>query len=102
METPIPRQRGEMIPQKTTYQELKKFKIGDTFKECEYGYCIECRVLTIPKEKKITISNEIRNQLQWKAQEITTLEEIDYLVTEGLAHYSPKIYLEQSQDEGGE
>jgi hypothetical protein len=87
-----------MIPKKATYQELKNLKIGDIFKECEYGYCIECRVLTVPKENKMTTEN--RNQLKWKAQEISTLEEIDYLVTEGLAHYAPKIYLNQPSKEG--
>lgn len=63
---------------------IEDIKVWDTMWECEYGACIEVEVLTLPELKE--------DQYTWKAKNKQTGDEIDYLMTIWLEHYSPALY----------
>lgn len=64
-------------------------KIGDLFYECEGGMNIEAKVTEAVTEHE---GFEGRKQWKWKAVNTQNGEEIDYLLTDGLSHYGPRIY----------
>ena len=66
--------------------DLKTLEVGDQTIETEYGSSIVCEVLTKP------VRNE-EGQWTWKAMNVENSEEIDYLCTEGYAHYGPNVAL---------
>ena len=63
--------------------KYKELKIGDVFYECQSGHNLKMIVTSTPiiKDGKIT----------WTAKNMLG-DEVDYLVTEGLEHYCPRIY----------
>lgn len=69
--------------------EIPTLKVGDVFYECEAGINIEARVTEAPVE---SIGFEDRKQWRWKAVNTQNGKEIDYLLTEGLSHYGPRLY----------
>lgn len=70
-------------------EEIKDFKIGEKFYECQSGYNMEFIVLSIPVEQE---GYEGRKQWSWKAKNTQSGKEIDFLLTEGLSHYGPRLY----------
>lgn len=72
--------------------EVKDLKVGDIIYECEYGTNIEVRVLSTPGRSQATEHLDYRTQWSWKAENTQTGEVIDYLLTEGLSHYGPRLY----------
>ena len=64
---------------------IENIKIGDIHYEFDYRFGIKCEVLTLP----IRSSD---GQWKWKSKNLFTGKEIDYLITEGLEHYGPKLY----------
>lgn len=70
--------------------EIPNLKVGDVIYECEYATNIEVRLLTAPVEAGK--SYEGRRQWQWKAENTQNGQVIDYLLTEGLSHYGPRLY----------
>lgn len=67
------------------------FKVGDIFYECQYGANLEARVTEAPTLKTL---EDGRRQWSWTAENTQNGEKIEYLVTEGLEHYGPRIYEE--------
>ena len=64
---------------------VENIKVGDTHYEFEYGMGIKCEVITLP-------IRDDKGFWTWKSKNITTDGEIDYLVTEGMEHYSSNLY----------
>lgn len=73
-------------------EEVKDFKVGDVFYECEYGATIKARVLSEPVKTGEDITG--RKQWRWQAENLATGDTIDYLITEGFSHYGPHLYRE--------
>jgi hypothetical protein len=71
-----------------------ELNVGDIFYECQSGFNIQAKVTTQPKSKTITFMEEEKIQWQWTAVNVTTGEEINYCLTEGLEHYGPRLYSE--------
>src|SRR5438128_990324 len=72
------------------FDKLSKMKIGDVFYECEMGLNIRSRVMSEP-----VVSNdgyEGRRVLRWAAENTEDGSSVDYMLTEGLDHYGPRIY----------
>ncbi len=69
---------------------VKTLEVDDVIYECEYGTNIEVRIVTKPERSDT-------GQWTWVGEtkigdsEVST---IDYLITEGYAHYGPKLYTE--------
>ena len=61
----------------------KDLEIGDVFYECQSGHNLKMTVKTAPVIKD--------GQMTWIAQN-TLGDEVDYLVTEGLERYGPRLY----------
>jgi hypothetical protein len=64
----------------------RDLKMNDIFYECEYGKNMKM----IVTEKPALIEGD-RNKWAWKAM-CSNGYIYDYLITEGLEHYGPKIY----------
>lgn len=64
---------------------VENIKIGDIHYEYEYGLGIKCEVMTLPERTD-------EGYWSWKSKNCTTGEEIEYGVTEGMAHYSSNLY----------
>lgn len=64
---------------------VEEIKVGDIHYEFEYGMCIKSEVITLPT------LNEA-GQYEWKSKQVSTGEEIDYLVDPKYSHYSSKLY----------
>ena len=64
---------------------VENINVGDIHYEYSYGFGIECEVITKP------IRSE-DGQWTWKSKNVKTNKEINYLVTEDLSHYAPKLY----------
>lgn len=67
------------------------FKVGDIFYECQSGANIEARVIEAPKK---LVTGDGQTQWSWAAENTQNGERIDYLMTEGLPHYGPRLYRE--------
>lgn len=64
---------------------VEDIKVGDIHYEFENKSCIKCEVVTLP----------VRDDYgcwTWKSKHLTTGEEIDYIVREGMAHYASNLY----------
>lgn len=70
---------------------VEQIKVGDIHYEYEYGIGIKCEVLTKPK------LNEDGDWV-WKSRNVTTGNEIDYLVNPKYTHYSPNLYDYEAYD----
>ena len=73
---------------KLSYENLKNIKKGDILYECEAGSNIEFEVIEEPTE--IYSDSLEQNQLKWVGK--TEKGTVNFLITEKLAHYGPKIY----------
>ena len=69
--------------------EIPSLKVGDIFYECGGGMNLEARVTEAPVEQE---GHGGRRQWRWKAINTQNGQEIDYLLTEGLSHYGPRLY----------
>jgi hypothetical protein len=70
--------------------KLAAMKLGHIFYECEMGMNIRARGTATP-----VVTNdgyEGRRVLRWEAENTESGERIDYMMTEGLDHYGPRIY----------
>lgn len=67
-----------------------KLNVGDVFYECEMGVNIEARVTTKPEV--VSKYEDRLDQWAWKAENTQTGEVIDYLLTDDLSHYGPRLY----------
>jgi len=72
----------------------KNLKIGDEFYEFAYGFNMHLVVTSHVKENTVIIDGKERTQYSWFARNVDTDHEVEYLVTEGYAHYGPKLYSE--------
>lgn len=70
--------------------EIRNLKIGEVIYECEAGMNIETRIIEQPTESEWP---DGRKQWRWRAVNTQNGKEIDYLMTEGLSHYGPRLYL---------
>ena len=70
---------------------VEQIKVGDIHYEYEYGIGINCEVLPKPK------LNEDGDWV-WKSRNVTTGNEIDYLVNPKYTHYSPNLYDYEAYD----
>jgi hypothetical protein len=70
-------------------EEVKDLKAGDVIYECQYATNIEVRLKSAPKLIGMV---DGRNQWEWCGENTQTGEVIDYLLTEGLSHYGPRLY----------
>ena len=74
-------------------EELANLKIGDVIYECENWFGnLEARVTSEPVETTIEVDDRTRKQWSWSAENTQTGEPINYLITEGLSHYGPRLY----------
>lgn len=71
------------------FEDVKALKIGDVVYECEGGNNLRARVETEVVEGK---GYEDRRTLSFKAVNTENNASIDYLLTEGLTHYGPRLY----------
>lgn len=70
--------------------EIPGLQVGDIFYECEYGTNIEARITSAPVE---SFSESLgKRQWKWTAENTQNGKVIDYLLTEGLSHYGPRLY----------
>jgi len=74
------------------FDKLAQMKVGDVFFECEYGANIRARVTEAPVASNDGVDG--KRVLRWKAENTENSEPIDYMLTEGLDHYGPRIYSE--------
>lgn len=72
--------------------EVKDLKIGDLIYECEYGMNIEVRVASVPVGAESSDALGKRQQWAWIGENTQTGQRIEYLLTEGLSHYGPRLY----------
>jgi hypothetical protein len=74
--------------------DYKTLKVGDEFFECQYGINIHCRVLSdvIVSDYYDEFSKRNRTQYKWTAENVCNQEKIDFLITEGLECYGPRLY----------
>lgn len=64
--------------------------VGDLFVEHDsFAGSVTCRVTEKPLKKGTAMA---RDQWEWKAVNVDTGVEIEYLLTEGFEHYGPRIY----------
>lgn len=68
--------------------EIQHLAVGDIIYECEMFMNVEACVLTVPT---CDMSGG-RKQWRWKAENTQNGAPIDYLLTEGLSHYGPRLY----------
>jgi len=64
---------------------IEDIKVGDIHYEFDYGCGIKCEVITLPER-------DDNGKWTWKSKHSETGAEIAYMVTEGYAHYGPKLY----------
>lgn len=69
--------------------EIPALRIGDVFYECEMGMNIEARVTSEPVE---TGELDGKRQWRWTAENTQNGKVINYLLTEGMSHYGPRLY----------
>ena len=71
--------------------EIMSLAVGDIIYECEMGMNLEARVTTAPIEEE---GFEGRKKWSWTAKNTQNGQEINYLITEGMSHYGPRLYRE--------
>lgn len=80
---------GVLVMGDLRFDDVAALKPGDVFYECEMGVNIRARVTTAPM---LGESYEGRKTLSWKAENTENGNLIDYMLTEGLGHYGPRLY----------
>lgn len=75
-------------------EDLKKDTI---FYECDYGINVKYCVIEEPRCEMIDVASKqqdpkLRKRWQWQALAVDSNQVVDFIVTEGLEHYGPKIY----------
>lgn len=63
---------------------VEDIKVGDIHYEYDYGVQLKVQVVTAPVKN--------RDQWSWKSKQVSNGTPIDYLITEGMSHYAPKLY----------
>ncbi|UDF29319.1 UNVERIFIED_ORG: hypothetical protein LHK14_17670 [Roseateles sp. XES5] len=71
--------------------EIEHLAVGDIIYECEMFMNAEVRVTEVPT---CTVTDEGWKQWRWKAENTQDGSIVDYLLTEGLSHYGPRLYRE--------
>ncbi len=71
---------------------LNELKIGDTLYEYGYGLELITKVITTPISTDIEINNKLYKQWSWKSMVQNSNAIVDYVITEGMEHYGPKLY----------
>lgn len=73
-----------------TRMKPKDLDVGMRFVEHD-SFCgsVTCEVTEKPVEGE---GHEGRSTWKWKAKNVETGREIDYMITEGFEHYGPHIY----------
>lgn len=70
--------------------EIPTLEVGDIIYECEARFGnLEAKVTEKPTE---TVTEDGKKQWRWAAENTQDGSKIDYLITEGLSHYGPRIY----------
>jgi len=69
--------------------QIKDLKIGNITYECQYGYNIKAKVTSEPEQ---VCGVDEKPAWKWKAVNTQNGEEIEYMLTEGLSHYGPRLY----------
>jgi hypothetical protein len=72
-------------------EEIQHLAVGDIIYECEMFQNVEARVVELPS---LAVDDDGRKQWRWKAVNTQNGQQIDYLLTEGLSHYGPRLYRE--------
>lgn len=75
-----------------SFQDMANLKLDDIIYEYEYGYTIKARVVIAPVVADD--GYEGRRTVRWTAFNDDTNVSIEYLCTEGLEHYGPKVYFD--------
>jgi hypothetical protein len=72
---------------------VNNIEVGDIHYESEYGCYIECEVLTKPEriESKSSFDDSVQIQWSWTSKNNLHGKVINYLITEGFAHYGPNL-----------
>lgn len=73
------------------HRPYSTFKVGDFFIEEAYGIELLCRVTEETSESIMLFSDKEKKQWSWKAENVTTGEIFDFLITEDFEHYGPNI-----------
>lgn len=71
-------------------KDIPSLKVGDVIYECGAGMNIEVRVTEQPTETND--GPDGRKRWRWNAVNTQSGQEINYLLTEGLSHYGPRLY----------
>ncbi len=69
--------------------EIKDLKIGNIHYECQYGYNVKAQVISEPEP---IVGVDEKPAWKWTAVNTQNGEEIEYMLTEGLSHYGPRLY----------
>jgi hypothetical protein len=77
-----------------SFKDIEAFTVGQLFYECESGDNYECVVTTVPVVTVADWDDGDKRQARFKAINAQNGVEIDYLATEGLMHYGPRLYTE--------
>ena len=72
-----------------SFNEIFEFEVGDIIYECSSGANVEVRIETKPVE---VVVHKTRRALKWTATNTETGALIEYLITEGLEFYGPRLY----------
>lgn len=85
---------NEFADSMLTFDEIRFLEAGDIFYECEYGLNIEAKVIKKPVAEYVEIFSNKPKKLQYKWEAVNTKNgaTIDYLMTESLVHYGPRLY----------
>lgn len=74
------------------FKDVIDFKVGDVFYESDYCGTVKLQVSTLPSVEEVDIFDEKHRQVSFKATMIEGGKEVEFLMTEGLEHYGPKLY----------
>lgn len=75
-----------------SFEKLTQLNVGDIAYECQYGMNLKFVVKTKPVVEDCDMSDKVRRQVTWTAENVIDGSKIDYLVTEGMEHYGSRIY----------
>lgn len=64
---------------------VENIKIGDIHYEFNYNVGVKCKVITKPIRNR-------KGEWKWKSKNLNTGVIIDYIVVEGMEHYSSNLY----------
>lgn len=83
------------------FEKIKALKVGDRFVETDPhlpGVMLEMEVTEAPVVKLEPLGDKEHNQARWKAKLVKATGHglpvgsvVDYIITEGLMHYGPRI-----------